>query len=184
MAFEPLRLKSIGGQNNKDFGGDIFSYSPSSDSWATVFAASYWDTAYQSLEAGDAIMVNHSTGVNMLKVTAKDIDSVTTVHGDDGMVNIQIIAAAGAVDLLSRITQIESVGAAQAMTLADGYLGQRKTVIHAIDGGSAVLTPVTGNGYTTITFTTAGETVELVFGTLGWMVAGLGGLSASLPVIA
>lgn len=184
MSLEILRLKSIGGQDNRDFGGDVFTYSHPTDTWATIFAASYWDDAYQHLEAGDVVLVNHTTGINMLKVTAKDIDSVTTVHGDDGMINTQVIAAAGAIDVVSRITEAESAGASQAMTLADGYLGQRKTIVHSVDGGSLVITPATRYGYATITMATAGETVELVFGSLGWMVAGLGGVSATLPVIA
>jgi hypothetical protein len=94
--------------------------------------------------------------------------------------------AAGAVNVLDPITLIESVGAAQAMTLVDGlYIGQRKVIIHDVDGGSLVLTPATALNFTDVTFTTAGESVDLMWsGALGWAVVGFGGLTATLPAVA
>lgn len=96
----------------------------------------------------------------------------------------QAITGADAVDITSRVTEFTSDGSAQALTLVDGVVGQRKTVIHVVDGGSGVLTPANGLGYSTITFTTAGESVELEFRTGGWAVVGIGGLTATLPVVA
>ena len=96
----------------------------------------------------------------------------------------QAISGAGAVDITSRVTEFTSSGADDALTLVDGAIGQRKTIIHVVDSGSGVLTPANALGYTDITFTTAGESVELEFRTGGWAVIGIGGLSATLPAVA
>jgi hypothetical protein len=122
-------------------------------------------------------------------VVAGDIDVVTMSQAmDDVVTDIDIsqsLSGAGAVDILSRITEFTSTGVADALTLADGaYIGQRKTVAHVVDGGSGVLTPANALGFTDITFTTAGESVELVFLLGGWLVVGIGGVSATLPVVA
>lgn len=65
---------------------------------------------------------------------------------------------------------------ALALTLADGAAGQIKIIVHEVDGGSAVLTPTTKTGYTTITFTNVGDSCMLqFFATRGWMVVSLNG---------
>lgn len=62
MSFEPERLKTVGGFNNKNFGGDIFTYSPSEDVIADVLANGYFDDAYIKLNTGDFIFVNRAEG--------------------------------------------------------------------------------------------------------------------------
>ena len=77
-------------------------------------------------------------------------------------------------------TELTSTGGAQALTLANGTAGQIKTIVHGVDGGSMVLTPTTKTGFTTITFTNAGEGVTLqYFTTRGWMIVGLFGAVAA-----
>ena len=83
----------------------------------------------------------------------------------------QALSGAGAVNITTLITKLTTTGVAEALTLADGVNGQIKKIIHEVDGGSAVLTPATSTGFTTITFTEIGESVTLIFFTTrGWMI--------------
>lgn len=89
--------------------------------------------------------------------------------------SVQTLAAAGAVDLITLTTRIDSAGAI-ALTLADGTNGQVKNIVMGTDGGDATLTPTTKTGFSTITFNDAGDGVTLVFiTTKGWIVTGNNG---------
>ena len=92
---------------------------------------------------------------------------------------IQYLSGAGAVNTTTALTALTTSGVAQALTLAAGTLGQCKTIVHTVDGGSAVLTPATAIGYTTITFTGVGEAVSLVYTSVGWAITGLRGAVAA-----
>lgn len=88
---------------------------------------------------------------------------------------VQTLAAAGAVNLTTLITRVDSAGAI-ALTLADGTNGQLKVIVMGTDGGDATLTPTTKTGFSTITFNDAGDGVVLAFiTTKGWIVAGNNG---------
>jgi hypothetical protein len=92
---------------------------------------------------------------------------------------VQSLSGAGAVNLTTAITSLTTTGAAQALTLANGTVGQFKTIVHTVDGGSAVLTPTTGLGYTTITFTNVGEAATLVYTSAGWAIDSIRGAVAA-----
>ena len=93
---------------------------------------------------------------------------------------VQSLSGAGAVNLTKEVTEYTSTGAAQALTLADGTAGQRKVIIHGVDGGSGVLTPTTKTGFTTITFTAVGDSCVLRYlTTRGWMIESLNGAVAA-----
>lgn len=108
--------------------------------------------------------------------------SGTLTSGTGGIVTsgpltggVQTLAAAGAVDLVTFVTRIDSAGVI-ALTLADGTNGQVKIIVMGTDGGDATLTPTTKTGYSTITFNDAGDGVTLAFiTTKGWIVAGNNG---------
>jgi hypothetical protein len=86
----------------------------------------------------------------------------------------------GAVPVTSSVCRLTSTGTGDALTLADGVAGQRLTIIHEVAGGSAVLTPTTKTGFTTITFTNAGDSATLVFlDTRGWMIESLHGATSA-----
>lgn len=86
---------------------------------------------------------------------------------------VQRLTGAGAVNLTTLTTALTSTGSSQALTLANGVDGQLKTIVHDVDGGSAILTPTTTTGFTTMTFTNAGDTIFLqYFTTRGWMIVG------------
>ena len=95
----------------------------------------------------------------------------------------QSLSGAGAVDVTSAVTLFTSTGT-NALTLADGtVVGQTKTIIHDVDGGSGVLTPTSVAGYSTITFTDVGDAVQLMWsstvgGSNGWVIIGGGSGSA------
>lgn len=113
------------------------------------------------------------TGATTLSSTLGVTGAITATGGLIG--GVQTLAAAGAVDLTTLVTRIDSAGAI-ALTLADGTNGQVKIIVMGTDGGDATLTPTTKTGYTTITFNDAGDGVTLVFiTTKGWIVAGNNG---------
>ncbi len=104
---------------------------------------------------------------------------LSTVGG--GLVgSTQALSGAGAVNVTSMITKLTTTGGAQALSLADGTNGQIKIIVHDVDGGSAVLTPTTKTGFSTITFTNVGESATLVFVTTrGWIILALNGAVAA-----
>ena len=87
----------------------------------------------------------------------------------------QALSGAGAVNLTDMLTSVTSTGASQALTLADGTVGQIKVIIHTVDGGSAVLTPTTKIGFSTITFTAVGDSAALIYTATGWAIFGTRG---------
>lgn len=89
----------------------------------------------------------------------------------------QLLSGAGAVNITTAVTCITTTGASQALTLANGTVGQFKTIVHTVDGGSAVLTPTTAIGFTTITFTAVGDSAQLYYSTTGWAVVGSKGVT-------
>jgi hypothetical protein len=93
--------------------------------------------------------------------------------------SVQLLSGAGVVNLTTGLTALTTTGAAQALTLANGSAGQVKMIVHAVDGGSAVLTPTTKIGFTTITFTDVGDAVTLVYTSAGWAIAGISGAVAA-----
>ena len=116
-----------------------------------------------------SITVNSTTG------------AVTTnaSFGTDVILSTQSLSGAGAVDITNAYTNLTTTGAAQALTLANGTLGEVKIITHAVDGGSAVLTPTTKIGFTTITFTGVGESAMLVYTSAGWALVALNGAVAA-----
>lgn len=106
-------------------------------------------------------------------------DSAGTMYaGFFPTIAAQALSGAGAVNVTSFLTKFTSTGAAQALTIASGtVVGQRKKVLHIVDGGSGVLTGVFVGG-TTITFTTANEFADLIWTGSAWGVLELGNYTA------
>ena len=113
-------------------------------------------------------------------ITVNSTTGAVTVNStfDTGVVlGTQSLSGAGAVDITNAYTNLTTTGAAQALTLADGTLGEIKVIAHAVDGGSAVLTPTTKIGFSTITFTAVGDTATLVYTSAGWAIIGSRGVT-------
>ena len=88
----------------------------------------------------------------------------------------QSLTGPGAVNLTDLITEITAEGTGDALTLADGSAGQVKIVVYVAEsaaGDTAVLTPTTLAGGTTITFDSVGDAATLVYNeTSGWTIVG------------
>jgi hypothetical protein len=91
----------------------------------------------------------------------------------------QALSGAGAVNVTDMLTSLTTTGAAQALTLANGTVGQIKIISHIVDGGSAVLTPTTKIGFSTITFTAVGDSAMLIYTASGWDIVALNGAVAA-----
>ena len=105
--------------------------------------------------------------------------TVNSSFGTDVVLATQSLSGAGAVDITNAFTQLTTTGVAQALTLANGAVGEIKIISHAVDGGSAVLTPTTKIGFTTITFTNVGDSCMLVYTSAGWDIVALNGAVAA-----
>jgi hypothetical protein len=121
-----------------------------------------------------------STNQTLTRVHALMIAGGNSQFNGPISASYQALSGAGAVNVTQLTTEYTSTGASQALTLADGYPGQLKTIIHGVDGGSGILTPTTKTGYTTITFTNVGESATLQFlTTRGWIIISLRGAVAA-----
>jgi len=92
---------------------------------------------------------------------------------------VQALSGSGAVNITQLSTAYTSTEIADALTLADGAVGQIKTICHVVDGGAGTLTPDKTIGYTTITFNNVGDSVTLQFFTQGWAIIGIHGAVAA-----
>jgi len=97
----------------------------------------------------------------------------------DIFASTQSLSGAGAVNVTDMFTSLTTSGAAQALTLANGTVGQIKVISHVVDAGSAVLTPTTKIGFTTITFTNVGDSATLIYTVSGWAITGISGAVAA-----
>lgn len=96
--------------------------------------------------------------------------------------NVQALSGAGAVDVTSFATAFTSTATGNALTLANGTVGQIKTIAYVAEAAGAdtgVLTPTTRVGYSTITFTNVGDSVTLQYFTQGWAVIGVRGATVA-----
>ena len=91
----------------------------------------------------------------------------------------QALSGAGAVNTTTMLTSLTTTGSAQALTLANGAVGQIKIISHVVDGGSAVLTPTTKIGFSTITFTAVDDSAMLIYTAAGWDIVALNGAVAA-----
>ncbi len=112
-------------------------------------------------------------------ITGNVTGNVTGNITGDVVATNQALSGAGAVNITDMLTSLTTTGAAQALTLANGVVGQIKIIAHVVDGGSAVLTPTTKSGYTTITFTSVGESAMLIYTVSGWIIVSLRGAVAA-----
>lgn len=96
--------------------------------------------------------------------------------------SVQSLSGAGAVDIVNYATAFTSTATGNALTLANGTVGQIKTVAYVAEAAAAdtgVLTPTTRVGYATITFTNVGDSVTLQYFTQGWAVIGVRGATVA-----
>ena len=113
-------------------------------------------------------------------VTVNSTTGAVTVNssfGKDIVLSAQSLSGAGAVDVTNAFTSLTTTGADQALTLANGSVGEVKIITHTVDGGSAILTPTTKIGFTTVTFAAVGDTVMMIYTAAGWAIIGSKGVT-------
>ena len=116
-------------------------------------------------------------------ITTDATTGLTTVNssfGTDVVLGTQSLSGAGAVDITNAYTSLTTTAPSQALTLANGTVGEVKIITHTVDGGSAILTPTTRlGGYATIVFTNAGDTAMLIYTSAGWDIVALNGATTT-----
>lgn len=184
MAFDINNIKEVGGPGNSQDGGQVYSLWSDADTIATMLASGYLDDLAYKLEPRDIIFLTGTDGAIMAQIEGvSSSDVVTTSVSMSAGAGIQALSGAGAANITDLVTQVTSTST-DAVTLADGAVGQIKIITLVVDGGTMTLTPATAHGYTTIAFADAGDTVQLYWGSaLGWLVLGQGGLGTG-PVVA
>jgi len=132
----------------------------------------------ESLDVGTSLAVGTTLGVTGASTLTGGVAG-KFIHTGTG---ITATSGPGAVAVTGAVHEITTTGAADAMTLANGTAGQRLSVIYVAEGGgadTAVITPTTLAGGTTITLSVLGDSCDLVYSaTGGWYVLGLGGTAA------
>jgi hypothetical protein len=103
--------------------------------------------------------------------------TVNSSFGTDVILSTQSLSGAGAVNVTNAFTSLTTTGASQALTLANASVGEVKVIVHTVDGGSAVLTPTTKIGFSTITFTAVGDSAMLIYTSAGWAIIGSKGVT-------
>jgi hypothetical protein len=113
------------------------------------------------------------------KISITDfVNNLPTFIGFSNSVTAQTVSSTAAVSVATALTLLTTTDST-ASTLADGtVVGQIKIIVYDVDSGSTVCTPTTASGFSTITFTDAGDTIVLLWTTTrGWVC--IGGSSGS-----
>ena len=108
--------------------------------------------------------------------------TATTVTTGAIFGTVQSLSGAGAVNLTDLTTAYTSTGTGNAITLANGTVGQIKTIVHVAEAAATdtgVLTPSSRIGYSTITFNGPGESVTLQYFSQGWAIIGSRGVTVA-----
>lgn len=120
----------------------------------------------------------HLNGASVFNANEQD---VTAMFGPSSTGSTTVAADVLAIPVTNRVV-VKTTGAdAEALTLANGSIGQKLTITLGTDGGGdGTLTPTTKTGFATIVFADAGDTafLEYVDDTVGWVINGLAGVAA------
>jgi len=173
MAFDIANFKEVGGPGNSRDGGQVYSLFSDTDSLATMMASGYMDDLAVKLNDNDSIILSAADGTQLVQVvdTAGVITAVAMVSTGVAAT----LSGPGACPITARSADITTTGA-DAVTLADGAIGQLLNVTLVVDGGTMTFTPANALGYTAIAFADAGDSVQLEFKSGGWALIGQGGL--------
>jgi len=118
---------------------------------------------------GTAIVFNDAFDTCKLRFTGSSWYLEDELGIDAGPI---IILATGAIPLTSDKIIIDSTSGVQALTLADGVIGQIMDIAMKADGGDSVITPATLGAGTTITFDDIGDSARLMFDGVSWQTIG------------
>ena len=134
------------------------------------------EEAFRVDGANREVVINEASGQTDLRAETNSYSTALLVDASADNVQInatpvfgltQLLTGAGAVDVVSAITEVVSTGA-QAGTFADGVEGQIKFIVMKTDGGDYTITPTNFNSGSTITLNDAGDAVLLLFTNSAW----------------
>ena len=109
-------------------------------------------------------------GASSTLVSKVSADVLTNKTLADLKTSVQTLSGAGAIDVVTGVTEVTTT-AADALTLANGTVGQIKIIVMKADGGDGTITPVTFAGGSTITMNDVGDSVMLTYATtIGWVL--------------
>ena len=109
-------------------------------------------------------------GASSTLVSKVSADILTNKTLADLKTSVQTLSGAGAIDVVTGVTEVTTTGA-DALTLANGVVGQIKIIVMKADGGDGTITPATFAGGTTITMNDVGDSVMLTYATtIGWVL--------------
>ena len=136
------------------------------------------EEAFRVDGANREVVINEASGQTDFRAETNSYSTAFLVDASADNVQInatpvfgltQALSGAGAVDVVSAITEVTSTGASQALTLADGVEGQIKIISMKTDGGSGIVTPANFINGTRITFDDVEDTVTLLYQSTGWV---------------
>lgn len=176
MAFDiTTDFREVGGPGNQADGGQTYSIFSDADALAAMMASGYLDDIATKLNVRDTVILSGTDGGAVMMVESITAGVVVlSTFASTGVAGT--LSGPGAIPITARSVDVTTTGA-DAMTLADGAVGQLLNVTLVVDGGNMVLTPANALGYSTITFADAGDSVQLEFKSGGWALVGQGGLS-------
>jgi hypothetical protein len=140
-------------------------------------------TGITSFGAGVATFLGTPSSANLAAAVTGETGSGALVFAtgptfDNINGSIQSLSGPGAVNLTTYTTAFTSTATGNALTLANGAVGQIKNIVYvaeAAGGDTGILTPTNlGNG-TTITFNAVGDSCQLQFIGTDWWVVSLNG---------
>ncbi len=134
-----------------------------------------------SISSGSAVNLQ-SSGTTVLAITAGAAAVTGTIAVTGAIIATPEALApalnAGAAVSVSTTSSGLAINGTNALTLANGTNGQIKTIActAVTAAGTATLTPTTANGFTTVAFTAAGQSLTLqYFTTGGWIIISVRG---------
>jgi len=134
------------------------------------------EEAFRVDGANREVVINEASGQTDLRAETNSYSTALLVDASADQVQInatpilgltQSLSGAGAVDVVSAITEVVTTGT-NALTIAAGVEGQLKFIVMKTDGGVGTLTPASFTGGTTIAFQDVGDSVLLLFTNSSW----------------
>lgn len=137
------------------------------------------DRLINYLKADPTAVLTCSCG-DLLEQMCCNVDYATFAATNEEVADVDDITLA----LTSRAVSKETGADLETIALQDGSrIGQKHNIRLVTDGGGdCAITPVTASNFTTVTLADAGDFVDLEWTVDGWIIIGLGGLTAP-PVV-
>lgn len=178
MAFNiTTDFREVGGPGNQFDGGQTYSVFSDADTLGAMMVSGYLDALATAgkINARDSIVLSGTDGMQVVQVESITAGVVVVSASANTGIAETATGNGAAIPITARSVDV-TTGGAEAMTLADGAIGQLLNLTVIVAVGTMTLTPANALGYTTIAFADAGDSVQLEFKAGGWALVGQGGL--------